>query len=418
MRTNITIATIAIAAGLGLAVGGCDDEQGRPDAAADDDAGEPAGDDDDSSPAGDDDDDGPASNDDAGEPPAVDEPLTEDQTRRYLSRIAPVVAGRSLRFDENQLIAEQGEDAIDPMVRGWVEQPEFAEAIRYMVQEQLHASGEREGVDYELPGNLAAELARDDLPWSTLLTADYCVGGDGSHIECDTGAPYAAGVLATRAYLISNKGRYNLGRAKLMLETFACRIYPMEQEIQIPLDKPTLIPMFRAETADEQEVEEAEGGFGNGIGCYHCHNQFGAHAQLFVKFDADGNWRDEATGQQDPYGELGRSFDGLYASHMNDPFEAADERSQVFGEQVANLREAGEVMSDHELFPQCTVKNLVAHAFGLQAGFTNDVDDDLVVELAELATAETADPSIGHYVAEVFTNKQVIHAVIATLESE
>lgn len=413
MRTNVHISSFVLATGLALGLPACDDDQdsGRPGTGAEDPAEDPG-----ATPGQDGESAGEEVDepDDDPPPPAEREPLTGDQVRAYLSRVAPVIANRSLTYDEFQMIGELGEDAIDPMIRGWVEEPGFAEAIRYLVQEQLHASGEREGVDYELPGNLAAEIARDELPWSTILTADYCVDAAGEHIDCDTGAPYAAGVLATRAYLISNKGRFNLGRAKLMLETFACRVYPMEQAIQIPLQKPVLIPMFRAESAEEQVVEEAEGGFGNGAGCYTCHSQFGAHAQLFVKFDADGIWRDDATGQQSPYDELGRSFDGLYTSHMFDPYEAADERSQIFGQEVANLREAGEVIADSELFPQCTVKNLVAHAFGLKSGATDDVSKELVEVLSAEITAETADPSIAQYVIEVFTNEQVIDAVVAS----
>lgn len=414
MRIQATFSSLALAAGLALGASACDLGGGRPDLDLEGPTRAPgaggSSNDDGSS------DDEPGGNDAA--QPEQRDPLTAEQTRFYLSRIAPIVAGRSLRYEESEMIADMGEEAIAPMVQGWVEQPGFADAIRYQVQEQLHASGEREGVDYELPGNLAAEIARDGLPWSTILTADYCVDGNGEHIECDTGAPYAAGVLATKAYLIANKGRFNLGRAKLMLETFACRIYPMEHDIQPPLPKEELIPMFRAESEDEQVVEEAQGGFGNGIGCYFCHSQFSAHAQLFVRFDADGNWRADATGQQDPYGELGRSFDGLYSSHLFEPYAAADESTQVFGEQVANLREAGEVIADHELFPECTVKNLVANAFNLHAGASDDIADELVESLADLATADDPDPAIAQYVVTVFTDERVIDAVVATLESE
>jgi hypothetical protein len=378
-----------------------------------DDAAEPA--DDDAAEPADDDAAEPADDDGAEPPPAAErEPLTEDEVRFYLSKIAPVIAGRSLNFEEFEMIGAVGEAAIVPMIHDWVSEPGFAEAIRYLVQEQLHASGEREGVDYELPGNLAALIARDGLPWSTLLTADHCVSAAGEPIECDTGAPYAAGVLATRAYLIANKGRFNLGRAKLMLETFACRVYPMESDIQPPIEKPKLIPMFRV----VDEAEDLTGGFGNGLACYMCHSQFGAHAQLFVKFDEDGIWRDDATGQQNPYDELGRSFDGLYTSHMFDPFAAAEETSQMFGQPVANLREAGEVITDSELFPQCTVKNLVAHAFDLHAGASNDISMDLVETVAAELTAETTDPTIADYVIEVFTNEQVIDAVVASLGNE
>jgi hypothetical protein len=413
VRIHVTLSSLPLVCGLLL--GACDDDPSRGRPMSDDAAADGEGEDPPADPA----DDGEPVDDGAEEPPpAVDEPLTPDQVRYYLARVAPVIANRSLTYDEYEMIAAMGEEAIDPMIRGWVTTPGFAEAIRYLVQERLYASGEREGVDYELPGNLAAEIAAEDLPWSTILTADYCVNAAGEHIECDTGAPYAAGVLATRAYLISNKGRFNLGRAKLMLETFACRVYPMETSIQPRIDKPVLIPMFRAENQAEQTVEEAQGGFGNGVGCYTCHSQFGAHAQLFVKFDENGLWREEATGQQNPYDELGRSFDGLYTSHMFDPFEAASERAQIFGQSVANLREAGEVIAESELFAPCTVKNLVAHAFDLKAGASDDISKDLVTAVAARVTAETTDPTIADYVIETFTNEQVIDAVVASLESE
>ena len=208
--------------------------------------------------------------------PEMLEPLTTAEVEFYLGRLAPALAGRSLTYEENLQIEAEGDAAISTLLTNWTAEPGFAEAMRNMVSTDLSVSGERDGVDFELPGNLVAQIVRDSLPWSTVLTADYCVTADGEMTDCDTGAPYEAGVLATRAFLISNKGRFNLGRAKKMLEVFACRGYPMEADIQTPLEKEILIPMFRAVTPDEQTVEEAEGGFGNGAGCYTCHAQFGA----------------------------------------------------------------------------------------------------------------------------------------------
>lgn len=423
MRTNfqprlrVTLASLLCCAGCDSDASnrqpGADDPPTRTPVDGDDgdgdDDGPDDGVDDDGSPHDDGDDDGT-------EPQA--EPLDADQVRFYLKRIAPTFAGRSLNYDENQQIDAQGEDAIFPIIEAWTTEPGFGEAIRYLVQTQLHASGQNNGIDFELPGNLAAQVAREGLPWTTLLTADYCVDATGAHIECDTGAPYSAGVLATRAYLSANKGRFNLGRAKLMLETFACRVYPMETNVQVPLEKEILIPMFRAETEDEQQVAEAEGGFGNGIGCYFCHSQFGAHAQLFVKYDAEGLFVPDASGLQNPEDELGRSFDGLYTSHMNDPLDAASEASQMFGEPVANLREAAEVLTDSRMFTECTVKSLLANAFGLLAGANPDVDSLLLASLADDVTAIDDDPSIGQYIIEVFTDERVIDAVVATLDPE
>lgn len=373
------------------------------------DSGDDAPDDD----SGDEDDTG----DDTGDAPEPElEPLTTAQVEFYLGRLAPALAGRSLTFEENATIQADGEDAIAPMLDSWTSDPGFAESMREMVSTDLSVSGERDGVDFELPGNLVAQIVRDALPWSTVLTADYCVDADGLMMECDTGAPYEAGVLATRAFLISNKGRFNLGRAKKMLEVFACRGYPMEADIQVPLEKDVLIPMFRAVTPDEQTVEEAEGGFGNGAGCYTCHAQFGAHAQLFVKFDDSGNWRATANGLQDPDGELGRSLDGLYTSHFDDPDAAQSEFSWMFGQTVGNLRHATEVLADSPLFDQCTAKNLLGHAFGIEAGTSQEIDAHLAIELGEEIRAVSDDPTLKEIVMTVFTNDRVMHTAVARVE--
>lgn len=351
------------------------------------------------------------------------EPLTTEQVRFYLGMLAPALAGRSLSYDENARIQADGEASLIPLIDAWTLSPGFADSMRDMVQNELQASGEHDGIDFELPGNLVAQVVADGLPWSTILTADYCVGTAGTMIECDTGAPFEAGVLATRAYLIPNKGRFNLTRALRMLEVFACRGYPMEPDIQIPLEKDVFIPMFQAQTAEEQTEEEALGGFGNGAGCFTCHSQFGAHAQFFVKFDADGLWQGDATGLQaeglqdngQPY-ELGTSYNGLNASHFGDPAAAASEHSQMFGETVANLREAAEVMANHPLFYSCASKNLIGHAFGRESGTSDEIDQGLVTVLADDLLAVSHDPTIRDIALVVFTNEEVIRAAVAGLE--
>lgn len=415
------VATIGSGAGAAVTVmmallGGCDpgaSPRRQFDATVavdDDDADMPAGSSDDGGS-----DDGSGGADEPATTPR--EPLSAEQVQFYLTRIAPTLVGRSLDYDEMQLVAQVGEAALAPIVDGWTAEPGFAEAMRFMVSDMLHTSGERDGVDFDLPGNLAAEIAAENLPYSTLLTADYCVAADGKHIACDTGAPYESGVLATRAYLIANKGRFNLTRAKRMLETFACRIYPMEAQVQVPLAKAQLIPMFQAENPDEQTVDEAKGGFGNGVACYNCHSQFGAHAQFFVRFDDQGLWRADATGKQDPAGELGRALGGLYASHLQAPRAAKSERSQMFGVEAENLRGAMDVLTDSPLFQQCTVKNLLARTFGLAAGVSDDFDAELIAELAQQITADSDDPTLRHYVWSIFTDRRVVDAVVATMEA-
>ncbi len=345
---------------------------------------------------------------------SVQPPRSTAEVRAYLRMLAPVVVGRSLRLPETERIeaAERAEAAIRPLLTEWTQDPGFAEAIRYLIQTQLRVSGHNGDIDFELPGNLAAWIAAEGLPWTTLLTAEHCVDATGAATDCDTGAPYTAGVLGTRAYMASNTGRFNLGRAGVMLESFACRAYPMEADIQVPLDKEVLIPMFQAESAEDQEVPEAAGGFGNGAACYTCHSQFGAHAQLFVKYDIDGYYVADASGLQDtsPEAELGNAENDLYASHMRDAEASASEASQMFGQQVADLGEAAQVLATSELFGRCTVQNLLTAAFRLPGdGLDRSVPERLFTQIAQ---AEQ-DPTIARYVVEVFSDPQVIDTALA-----
>lgn len=338
--------------------------------------------------------------------------FTGAQIVSYMREISQLLVSRPLQPAEAAQLEQNGIDAVEPVLRAWGQDPAFAENAKYLVQQELKASGERDGIDFELPGNLVRHVVENELPWKTILTADYCIDASGAEIECDTGAPYAAGVLGTRAYLAGNASRFNLGRANRMMEVFACRIYPMEGELQPYLEKETLIPMFRANSPDEQTVAEAEGGFGNGSGCYTCHGQFGAHAQLFVKYDEAGNYVADADGIQDPDGELGRSVNGLMTSHMVDPTAAASERSQMFGQTVANLGEAAATIADSDPFLPCQARNLLTFVLGLS--HAAEIDKEMLAAIGEQARAYHEDPTYADLAVAAFTNPQVILSVTGT----
>ncbi|MBK7829013.1 hypothetical protein [Nannocystis sp.] len=351
---------------------------------------------------------------------------TADDAREYLASIAPMVVGRLLSPDEDNLIHHFGADAIVPIVEAWVSEPAFADTARAMLQVKLAASGSKDGVDFELPGNLAAHLARNDRPYGELLTAPYCVDPVGAEIPCDTGAPYAAGVLTTRAYLIANASRFNLRRARRMMFIFTCSTYPMDPAVQPRIAKDTLIPMFRAMTKEEQTVPEAANGFGNGSACYSCHGQFSAHAQLFVRFSQDGLYHPEATGLQDPDNELGRSINGLYASHFVDPAAAPLEVSQVLNQLVDTLVDAGRVLSESPAFYPCAARNVLEYSFGMSEAEAVDIDPKLLAELTTRAHARdlrlradaAAGPTFGDLFVVALTHPRVLQVVIGLPESK
>jgi hypothetical protein len=326
--------------------------------------------------------------------------FTSQQLVTYLREISQMLISRPPTPVEVVRVEQEGLAAIQPILREWTRDPAFAENARYMMETKLKASGQRDGIDFDLPGHIVHHVVANAA---------------GQARECDTGAPYAAGVLATRAFLAGNASRFNLGRASRLMNVFACRIYPMEDTLQPFLPKETLIPMFQAEDIDEQTVEEAKDGFGNGTGCYSCHGQFGAHAQLFVKFDESGNYVADADGLQDPDGELGRSVNGLMTSHMIEPAAAATESTQVFGQQVGNLSEAAAVIAASPQFVSCQLGNLVHYTFGLSESVR--VDPRMLNVIVETLAETTDDPTYADLVVAAFSEPRVILSAVGAEEA-
>lgn len=350
-----------------------------------------------------------------GNPPEVlveAKDLGPESVRAYLAQLAPYLVSRELEEAELAKIDADKADAIVPILTGWTREPGFAEAARRFVGQELSLSGMRDGVNFNLPGNLAAYVAKNNLPLSTILTADYCIGDDGEKTVCDTMAPYNAGVLGTRAYLFGRAGRFNLTRAATMIHAFACRVYPMSPELQPRLERASLIQMFQVDSAEEITDPKAKNegaAFGNGSACYSCHGQFGAHAQLFVRFDAQGIYRENATGLQDPEGELGRSTDDLYASHLADPAVAGVEKTQMFGKSVQNLREAAVALAQSSTFLPCQVNNLIGYTLG------NDVTQPVASDLLDPLVAEltaAGEPTFADVVVATYGHPRIIQTIV------
>jgi hypothetical protein len=349
-------------------------------------------------------------------PPPPEKTLADvpvDDVKLVLSLALPSLVGRVPTNEERDRLDSEGSSAMLPILESALAEPTFAQSARTLIERKLSVSGVRDDVDFGLPGNLAAHIVKNGLPWSQILTADSCYDRDDNAIACDTGAPYAAGVLTTRGYMISRAGRFNLTRSSTLMRAFACQGYPQDYALEPLLPKEKLIPLFRAETFEEVTDPRAAGGFGNGEGCYFCHGQFGAHAQLFVKFDVNGIYRPEATGEQDPVGELGRSYDGLLASHFNDPAERALENSQMFGQPVANIVEAAQVFTQNPVFTTCAVRNVMEHA--LMVDPSVDVDPRLLTRIADRARARHADPTLADLVVATLTDPLVIDSITTSL---
>jgi hypothetical protein len=335
----------------------------------------------------------------------------------YLRKLSPILVGRVLSAPDRADIVVQGGNAIASKVAAWVAEPAFVEAGRRFVEDLLSVSGKLDTIDFGLPGNLAAFLVKNGRPWSEIITAKDCYDAALKPIKCDSGVPYGAGVLGTRAILLSRSGRFNLTRASTITRTFACKTYPLADELQPRVDKTWLIDMFQANNPEEQTVEEARNGFGNGFGCYGCHGQFSIHAQLFVRFDSSGIYRPNATGLQDtrPEAELGRSsMPGLMASHFRDPERAKVEGIEMYGKPAANLGEATRVLTAMPLFSECAAAKYLDHFLGVLSGQIK-YDWRMFEEIGARARQKHADPTLADIVEALFTHPVVVRSLIASL---
>ncbi len=336
--------------------------------------------------------------------------MNAESARQLLSTVAPLVAGRELNEVELLAIEQNAHLAIEPMVREWTQSKSIGALARRLIQTKFAVGGTRAGINFELPGNLAAYVAENKLPWSTLLTADYCVSNTGAKTTCDTGAPFSGGgMLNTRAFLSSRAGRFNLTRASTMLLGFACEHYPMDPAIEPRLDATRLTALFASNTPPP----DFRDGVGNNSGCYTCHSQFGAHAQFFVKFNEAGQYDASADGVQDPKGEPGRSRKvGLMASHLLEPM-SANESSQMLGKPAANLAEAAAALARNRLFDTCQVGNVIDALVNFRNGEQDSkTKDDIVARATALGTVE---PTFGDLVFEILTEPRIQKAFLKDL---
>lgn len=317
----------------------------------------------------------------------------------YLSLFSTQIAHRPLNAAEVAMIKAQGTNAFPQIVRAWYSEPQFLESAQMYMENLIRTSGQTATVDMRTPSNLARDVARRERPYSDFVTATTCVNATGGTVACDTNAPFNAGVLTTKAFLVSKAGPYNISRAGKMINRFLCTTYPLPEADEPKIAQTALIDQF-ATTAGKIT-------FGNGNNCYSCHSQFGHHAQFFVKFDLNGNYQLNATGVQNPGATDGYSTNNTMTSHYREPARAASEASQIFGQAAANLGEAGRVLADNRRFLPCAVQNLMFHYMRLPQTSVASIKPELYIAIANQAKAVNPNPSISHLLTAIITNQNV-----------
>ncbi|MGE4130764.1 MAG: hypothetical protein AB7F86_03955 [Bdellovibrionales bacterium] len=318
----------------------------------------------------------------------------------YLSIFSTQIAHRPLKASEIAQINSQGTNAFPAIVRSWFAEPQFLESAQMFMENLIRTNGVTDTVDMNIPGYLARDIARRERPYTDFVTASTCVNAAGQNMACDSNAPFSAGVLTTKAFLVTKAGPYNISRAGKMISKFLCTTYPLGDSEEPKIAQSALIDQF-ATTSGKIT-------FGNGNNCYSCHSQFGHHAQFFVRFDLNGNYQVGATGIQNPAATDGFSTNGLMTSHYRDPARAADQSSQILGKPAANLGEAGRLLAQSSRFLPCAVKNLMFHYMRLPQDTLDSIKPDLYIQIANQAKAVNPDPSLSHLLSAIILNQNVL----------
>lgn len=146
-------------------------------------------------------------------------------------------------------------------------------------------------VNHAEPANLATYLVANDLPFSGLLTAPYCVDNALNPVPCSGGTPIPAGVLSNQAYLSYYAGNVGFNWAQISTQLLSCRITPD------PSDAP-LVECNNCGTGNPAEVPPEDDPSdpprlhkkyqGLGTACTRCLGVFSARRLAFAKYDTDG----------------------------------------------------------------------------------------------------------------------------------
>jgi len=321
----------------------------------------------------------------------------------YLSYLSSQIVNRPLNESERNMVKSNGTQAFRQIVTAWTTEPAFANGVQVFFESLMHTSAAAGSNDPQnLPGLLAKALARNNRPYSEILTSNTCYNQSGQAISCGTQAPFTAGVLTTQAFLVAYKGAYNISRASKMMSKFLCTTYPLPDLEEPRLAESELIPQFATKAGKIT--------FGNGNNCYSCHSQFGLHAQFFVRFDFNGNYQASATGLQNPSLADGFSTNGLATSHLISPDRAKVEQSRILGKPAGNLAEAAVHITQSPRFLTCATQNLMQYYLRLSDQDVKSLKPELLNNVVLEAKKIQAQPGFGALITAIVANPHVYTA--------
>lgn len=290
---------------------------------------------------------------------AQSETFNSENLRKALRRAALNLVGREPLATE-YTTGTQDLTHYQNVIQKYLDSQEFIDNQRSYFQKMFEMQGQSDGINFDEPTNLALYLIKNNMDFRQILQADFCVDNNLNKISCSAfknpsdQTTQAAGIVTTRAFLITWARAFNFRRVNHMYEELACSEFPDTSDAGMAL--PTISD--RVKTFNCTNCSPA---------CYSCHRSLNARASLFYKFDLNGFYN------LNPSNSVATQTDTGAVSTVADLLN--NNATPVYhGVKLTNLRSYATRLSHSRKFRNCMAMRMTNLMLGRDAKTTLDPD--------------------------------------------
>lgn len=278
---------------------------------------------------------------------------SQAQLAKALRVVAQILLGRDPSPDEVSKLSS-GIGGYEAVIKGYFDLPEFKSHQLDYYRGLFELAGMDGTINNDEPANLAVYAILNDLPFTEVLTATYCVGNDLKKGTCSSfggdqalASAKAAGVVTTQAFLKKWAASFNFRRVRKIYKVFECRDFPDNSDAGLSeTEISATVKTFNCTTCVPA--------------CYSCHKVLNTWSTMLYTFDRSGKYNpsitDSTKGQN---GDMDLSIltDTGKISYAQDVITSTA-KPRYHGYQITTLREGAVLMSKGKSFRDCVAQRM------------------------------------------------------------
>lgn len=282
--------------------------------------------------------------------------FSSDELARALKIVAQALIGRDPSGEELSQ-ARTGLEGYEAVVKSYLELPAFRDIHINYYRFLFEMGGAEAGVNFDEPANLAAYLAVNDLSFTEIVRANYCVSNvngvltKGNCAAFNSDASLAneqgAGVLTTQAFLKKWSASFNFRRVAKAFKVFACQEYPDAGDVGLTeAEVAATVKTFNCTTCEPA--------------CYSCHRSMNPRAALFYVFDQTGKYNpgiNNSSLGQNQSKSIATLSDSNQISYSSDVV-VPGVKSRYHGRTVNSVKEYGALLAQDKRFRDCFAQRM------------------------------------------------------------